>query len=106
MRVPWTAKKSNQSILKEINPEYSLEGLMLKLKPQYYGHLMRRADSLEKTLMLGKIEDRRRGMTDNEIVGWHHQPNGHEFEHAPDNSEGQENLGHFSPKGPKESITT
>ena len=56
--------------------------------------------------MLGKIEDRRRGMTDNEIVGWHHQPNGHEFEHAPDNSEGQENLGHFSPKGPKESITT
>ena len=56
--------------------------------------------------MLGKIEDRRRGMTDNEIVGWHHQPNGHEFEHTPDNSEGQENLGHFSPKGPKESITT
>ena len=59
-RVPWTAKRSNQSILKEISPEYSLEGLTLKLKLQYFGHLMRRADSLEKTLMLGKIEDRRR----------------------------------------------
>ena len=60
LRVPWTAKRSNQSFLKEINPEYSLEGLMLKLKLQYFGHLMRRADSLEKTLMLGKIEGRRR----------------------------------------------
>ena len=60
MRVPWTAKKSNQSILKEISPEYSLEGLTLKLKLQYFGHLMRRTDSLEKTLMLGKIEGRRR----------------------------------------------
>ena len=59
MRVPWTAKRSNQSILKEINPEYSLEGLMLKLKLQYFGHLMRRADSFEKTLMLGETEDRR-----------------------------------------------
>ena len=62
MRVPWTARRSNQSILKEIDPEYSLEGLMLKLKLQYFGHLMPRADSLEKTLMLGKIEGgRRRG---------------------------------------------
>ena len=60
MRVPWTAKRSNQSILKEISPGCSLEGLMLKLKLQYFGHLMRRADSLEKTLMLGKIEGRRR----------------------------------------------
>ena len=59
-RVPWTSRRSNQSILKEINPEYSLEGLMLKLKLQYFGHLMRRADSLEKTLILGKIEGRRR----------------------------------------------
>ena len=59
-RVPWTARRLNQSILKEIRPEYSLEGLMLKLKPQYFGHLMGRADSLEKTLMLGKIEGRRR----------------------------------------------
>ena len=61
MRVPWTARRSNQSILKEINAEYSLEGLMLKLKLQYFDHLMGRTDSLEKTLMLGKIEARRRG---------------------------------------------
>ena len=60
VRVPWTAKRSNQSILKEITPEYSLEGLMLKLKLQYFGHLMQRADSLEKTLMLGKTEGKRR----------------------------------------------
>ena len=60
MRVPWTARRSNQSILKEIRPEYSLEGLMLKLKLQYFGHLMRRADSFEKTLMLGNIEGRRK----------------------------------------------
>ena len=60
LRVPWTVRRSNQSILKEINPEYSLEGLMLNLKLQYFGHLMRRADSLEKTLMLGKIEGRKR----------------------------------------------
>ena len=60
MRVPWTARRSNQSILEEINPEYSLEGLMLKLKLQYFGHLMQRTDSFEKTLMLGKIEGRRR----------------------------------------------
>ena len=59
MRVPWTARRSNQSILKEISPEYSLEGLMLKLKFQYFGHLMQRTDSLEKTLILGKIEGRR-----------------------------------------------
>ena len=61
MRVPWTARRSNQSILKEVNPEYSLEGLMLKLKLQHFGHLMRKANSVEKTLMLGKIEGRRRG---------------------------------------------
>ena len=59
LRIPWTASRSNQSILKEINPEYSLEGLMLELKLQYFGHLMQRADSLEKTLMLGKIVGRR-----------------------------------------------
>ena len=68
MRVPWTARRSNQSILKEISPGYSLEGLMLKLKLQYLGHLMRRTDSLEKTLMLGKIEGRkRRGQ---QRMGW------------------------------------
>ena len=67
MRVPWTARRSNQSILKEISPEYSLEGLMLKLKLQYFGNLMGRTDSLEKTLMLGKIEGRRRGR---QRMGW------------------------------------
>ena len=60
LRVPWTARRPNKSILKELNPEYSLEGLMLMLKLQYFGHLMQRTESLEKTLMLGKIEDRRR----------------------------------------------
>ena len=73
MRVPWTAKRSIQSVLNEINPEYTLERLMLKLKLQYFGHLMGRADSLEKTLMLGKIEDRRRrGVIEDGIVEWHH----------------------------------
>ena len=71
MRIPWIARKSNQSIVKEINPEYSLEGLMLKVKLQYFGHLMQRADSVEKTLMLGKIEGRRK-VTKDELVGWHH----------------------------------
>ena len=73
LRVPWTARRSNQAIIKEISPECSLEGLMLKLTLQYFCHLMRRADSLEKTLMLGKIEGKRRkGMTEDEMVGWHH----------------------------------
>ena len=81
MRVPWIARRSNQSILKEISPEYSLEGLMLKLKLQYFVHLMQRIDSSEKTLMLDKIEGmRRRGLTEDEMVGWHHQLDGHEFE--------------------------
>ena len=80
MGVPWTTRSSNQYILKEISPEYSLEGLMLKLKLQYFGYLMRRADSLEKTLMLGKIEGKEeKGTTEDEMVGWHHQLNGHEF---------------------------
>ena len=73
LRVPQTAGRSNQSILKEISPEYSMEGLMLKLKLQYFGHLFRRTDSLEKTLMLGKMEGRRRrGTTEDEMAGWHH----------------------------------
>ena len=73
MRVPWTARRSNQSILKEISPEYSLEGLMLKLRLQYFDHLMRIADSLEKTLLLGKIEGQEeKGMTEDEMVGWYH----------------------------------
>ena len=77
MRVPWTARRSNLSMLKEMSPEYSLEVLILKLKFQYYGFLMRRTDSLEKTLMLGKIEDGRRGR---QRMRW---LDGHEFEQAP-----------------------
>ena len=81
LRVPWTARRSNQSTIKEINLEYSLEGLILKLKLQYFGHLMQGTHSLEKTLMLGKIEDRRRkGKSEDEMVGWHHQLDGHKFE--------------------------
>ena len=72
LRVPRTARRSNQSILKEINPEYALEGLMLKLKLQYFAHLMRRTDSLEKTLMLGKTEGGRKRGREDEMVGWHH----------------------------------
>ena len=78
LKVPWIASRSNQSMLKEISPEYSLEGLMLKLKLQYFGHLIQRTDSFEKTLMLGKIEGRRRRGW--QMVGWHHWLNGHEFE--------------------------
>ena len=82
MTVPRTARRSNQSILKEISPECSLEGLMLKLKLQYFGHLVQRADSLEKTLMLGKTEgkEKEKGMTEDEMIGWHHRHDGHEFE--------------------------
>ena len=69
LRVPWTARRSNQSTLKEINPEYSLERLMLKLKFQYFGHLIQTVDSLEKTLMLGKMEGKREGGCENEMVG-------------------------------------
>ena len=82
LRVPWTARRSNQSILKGISPEYSLEGLMLKLKLQYFGHLMQRVDSLEKTLMLGGWDwgQEEKGTTEDEMAGWHHRLNGHEFE--------------------------
>ena len=93
MSLPWTARRSNQSILKKISLEYSLEGLMLKLKLQYFGHLMRRTNSLEKTLMLGKTEGRRRrGQTEDEMVGWHHRLDGHEFEQALGVGDGQESL--------------
>ena len=88
---------------KEINPEYSLEGLMLKLKLPYSGHLMQRADSLEKTLILGKIEGiKENGMTEDEMVGWHHRLNGHEFEQTLEDSEGQGSLACCSPWGCKE----
>ena len=101
LRVPWAAR-SNQSILKEINPEYSLEGLMLKLKLQSFGHLMRRADSLEKTLMLGKIEGRRRKGGQRMIVGWHRRLNEPESEQNSRENEGQESLACYSSWGCKE----
>ena len=106
MRVPLTVRRSNQSILKEINSEYSLEGLMLKLKLQYFGHLMQSTDSLEKILMLGKIEGRsRRRVTEDKIVGWHHQISGHEFEQTSGDSEGQGSLACCSSWVRKESDT-
>ena len=80
MRVPWTARRSNQSILKEVNPGISLEGMMLKLKLQYFGHLMRRADSLEKTLMLQGLGAGGEGDNEDEMAGWHHGLDGHESE--------------------------
>ena len=92
MRIPWTARRSNQSILKEMSPECSLERLMLKLKLQYFDHLMLRADSFEKTLMLGKIEGGRRRGRQDQMVGWHRQLNGHKFEQAPGVGDGQEYL--------------
>ena len=97
MRVSWTARRSNQSILKEISPEYSLKGLMLKLKLQYFSHLMWRTDSLEKTLKLGKIEGRRRRGRQDEMVGWHYQLDGHEFEQALGVDDGQGSLACCSP---------
>ena len=84
MRVPRTARSSNKSILKEISPEYSLEGLMLKLKLQYFGHLMRRTDSFGKDPDAGKDSGQEeKGSTEDKMVGWHHQLNGHEFEQVP-----------------------
>ena len=105
--IPWTTKRSNQPILKEINPEYSLEGLMWKLKLQYFGHLMQRTDSLEKTLMLGKIGGRRRrGRQEDEMVGWHHQLNGHGFGWTPGVGDGQGGLVCCDSWGHKESDMT
>ena len=80
MRVPWTARRSNQSILEEIYPEYSLEELMLKLKLQYFGHLMRRIASLEKTHSGRDWGQEEKGTTEDEMAGWHHQLDGNEFE--------------------------
>ena len=87
LQVSWTARRSKQAILKEVSPEYSLEALMLKLKLQYFGHLIWRTDSMEKTLMLGQIESRRRRGRQDEMVGWNHQLNGHEFEQTQGDSE-------------------
>ena len=103
LRVPWTAMRSNQSILKEVSPEYSLEGLMLKLKLQYFGYLMRRTDSLEKTLILGKIEGRRREW---QRIRWLdgiiHSTLGYEFEQVLDVDDGHGSLSCCSPWGHKE----
>ena len=107
MRVPWTARRSNQSILKEISPGCSLEGLRLKLKLQYFGHLLGRADSLEKTLMLEKIEGKEdKGTKEDEMVGWHHRLNGHGFVWTPGLGDGQGGLACCSSWGRKESDTT
>ena len=95
LRVPWTARRSNQSILKEISPGCSLEGLMLKLKLQY---LLRRTNSLEKTLMLGKTEEEK-GTTEDEMVGWHYRLDGHGFEQTPGLGDGQGGLACCGPWG-------
>ena len=106
LRVPWTARRSNQSILKETSPDCSLEGLMMKLKPQYFGHLMQSTDSLEKAQMLGKIEGGRRTATEDEMVGWHHCLDGNEFEQALGVGDGQGTLVCCSPQGHKKSDPT
>ena len=105
LKVPWTERRSNQSILKEISPGCSLEGLMLKLKLQYFGHPWR-ANSLEKTLMLGKIEGGRIREQQRMMVGWHHRLNGHEFEQALGVGDEQGSLVCWSPWGRKGSDTT
>ena len=102
LRVPWTARRLNQSVLKEISPEYSLEELMLKLKLQYFGHPMGRTDSLEKTLMLERLKASGEGATEDEMIEWHHRLDGREFELDPEDSEGQGSLGCSSPWGCKE----
>ena len=105
--VTWTARRSNQSIIKEISPGCSLEGLMLKLKLQYFGHLMQRADSFEKTLMLGKIwGQEEKGMTEDEMVGWHHRLDGHGFGWTPGVGDGQGGLVCCGSWGHKESEMT
>ena len=107
LRVPWTAKRSNQSILKEVSPGCSLVGLMLKMILQYFSPLMWRADSFEKTLLLGKIEGRRRRlMTEDEMVGWHHWLNGHGFGWTLGVGDGQGGLACCGLWGRKELDTT
>ena len=103
MGVSWTARRSIQSILKEISLDYSLRGLMLKLKLQYFGHLMRRTDSLEKTLMLGKTEGGRRRGRQDDMVGWHHRLDSYNSGQAPGVGDGQGSLACCSPWSLKES---
>ena len=104
LRIPWTTRWSNQPILKEINPEYPLEGQMLKLKLQYFGHLLWSADSLEKTLLQGKIEGKKR--QGQQRTRWHHRLNGHEFEQALGDGDEQGSLECYSPCGHKASDRT
>ena len=106
LRVPWTARRSNQSILKKISPGCSLEGMMLKLKLQYFGHLMRRVDSLEKILMLGGIGGRRRRGRQDEMARWHHWLDASEFEWTPGVGDGQGGLACCNSWGRKELDTT
>ena len=107
LRVPWTARRSNQSIQKESSPRISLEGMMLKRKLQYFGHLMQSVDSLEKTLMLGRIGGRRRrGQTEDEMAGWHHWLDGHEFGWILGVGDGQGGLACCDSWGRKESEST
>ena len=103
---PLDGKEINQPILKEINPEYSLEGQVLKLKLQYLGHLIQRADSLEKTDAEKDRMLEEKGMTENEMVGWHHWLNGHDFEQAPADVKRQWSLASYSPWGHKDLGTT
>ena len=104
LRIPWRARRSNQSVLKEINPEYSLEGVMLKMKLQYFGHLMKRTHSFSNAKKDWGQEEK--GVTEAEMVGWHQWCNGHEFEQASGDSEGQGSLACCSPRGHKESDVT
>ena len=106
LRVSWTARRSNQSILKEISPEYSLEGLMLRLKLQYFGHLMWRTNSLERPWCWEGLGAEGEGDDRDKVVGWHHQLNGHEFDQALEVGDGQESWECCSPWGCKESDTT
>ena len=106
LRVPWTARRSNQSILKEISPEYSLERLTLKLKLQYFGHLMWKTDSLEDSDAGKDWRQEEKGTTEDEMVGWHHQLDGPEFEHALGVGDGQGSLVCCSPWDHKELGTT
>ena len=107
MRVPWTARRSNQSILKEISPGISLEGLMLKLKLQYFGHIMRRVDSLKKTLEAGRDGGQgEKGTTEDEMAGWHHRLDAHGFGWTLGVGDGQGGLACCNSWGRKESDTT
>ena len=106
LRIPGKASRSNQSILKEINSKYSLEGLLLKLKLQYLGHLIWRAESLKKTLMLGKIEGRKIRGRQRMMIGWHHWLHGHAFEQTLGDSKGKGTLACCCPWGCKVSDVT